>query len=64
LYAKELENAGQYRLFRLYPTEKANSLKDSLIEGRKKANEELLSDFTMEERVLLRRFLLNMAHFL
>ncbi len=45
----------------IYPTEKANNIKNTLLEERKKANEELLSDFTLEERVLLRRFLIDMA---
>jgi DNA-binding MarR family transcriptional regulator len=46
------------RVFQLYPSEKANQLKEKLIDERKKANDQLLSDFTLEERVLLRRLLL------
>jgi DNA-binding MarR family transcriptional regulator len=46
------------RVFQLYPSEKANRLKENLIDERKKANDQLLSDFTLEERVLLRRLLL------
>ncbi len=45
----------------IYPTEKANNIKHTLVEERKKANEELLSGFTLEERVLLRRLLIDMA---
>lgn len=48
------------RLFRLYPADKANQLKEQLIDERKNANEELLSGFTMEERILLRRLLLSL----
>jgi DNA-binding MarR family transcriptional regulator len=48
------------RLYRLYPSEKANGLKDELISERKKANEELLSGFSTEERVVLRRLLLDL----
>ena len=43
------------RVFQLYPSEKANGLKAVLIDERKKANNQLLADFTLEERVLLRR---------
>ncbi|MDM8538641.1 MarR family transcriptional regulator [Desulfobacterales bacterium HSG17] len=42
---------------RLYPSEKANKLKDELIELRKQANENLLSGYTLEEQVLFKRFL-------
>ncbi|MDO9514814.1 MAG: MarR family transcriptional regulator [Syntrophales bacterium] len=49
------------RMFRLYPTENANNLKDTLIEQRKQANEELLAGFTQEERILLRRLLLSIT---
>ncbi len=47
------------RMLRLYPSEKANNLKDLLIKERKQANEELLAGFTPEERILLRRLLLS-----
>jgi DNA-binding MarR family transcriptional regulator len=53
---KQVEN--DKRVFQLYPSEKANQLKEKLIDERKKANDQLLSDFTLEERVLLRRLLL------
>jgi DNA-binding MarR family transcriptional regulator len=46
------------RVFQLYPSEKANQLKEKLIDERKKSNDQLLSDFTVEERLLLRRLLL------
>ncbi len=49
------------RMLRLYPSEKANNLKETLIEERKQANEELLAGFTPEERVLLRRLLLSIT---
>lgn len=45
------------RVQRLYPSPKANGMKDDLIIERKKANEELLADFTREEQVLLKRLL-------
>ena len=48
------------RIFRLYPSKKANRLKQKLVEERRDANEELLSGFTMEEKILLRRFLMDL----
>jgi len=45
------------RVYRLFPSDRANEMKDLLIEERKKANEDLLEDFTLEEQVLLKRLL-------
>jgi DNA-binding MarR family transcriptional regulator len=55
------QDAKDKRMLRLYPSEKANTLKDVLIEERKQANEELLAGFTQEERILLRRLLLSIT---
>ncbi|MCP4756648.1 MAG: MarR family transcriptional regulator [Proteobacteria bacterium] len=49
------------RMTRLFPSERANELKDRLIEERRNANEELLSGFTSEERIVLRRLLLEIV---
>jgi len=46
------------RIFRLYPSIKATRLKKKLVKERRDANKELLVDFTMEERIVLRRLLL------
>ncbi|MEZ4526327.1 MAG: MarR family transcriptional regulator [Desulfobacterales bacterium] len=48
------------RVYRLYPSVKANEMKEQLIAERKKANAELLSGFTLEEQVLFRRLLRDM----
>ncbi len=45
------------RLFRLYPSDKANQMKEPLIALRIEANEQLLANFTTEEKVLFKRFL-------
>lgn len=45
------------RIQRVFPSDKAQKLKAELIEERKIANEELLSDFNLEEQILLKRFL-------
>ncbi len=45
------------RVFRLYPSDKAMNLKEELIEVRKKGNDLLLSDFTMEEKIIFKRLL-------
>lgn len=49
------------RVNRLIPSEKANKMKAELIELRKQANEKLLSEFTPEEKVLLKRFLRDLV---
>jgi DNA-binding MarR family transcriptional regulator len=45
------------RVIRLYPSRHANALKERLVEARQKANDELLADFNLEEKVLLKRLL-------
>lgn len=51
------QDASDKRVIRLYPSTQATALKDKLIEARQKANEELLADFSLEERVLFKRLL-------
>jgi len=48
------------RMIRLFPSSKVNNIKDQVTQERKNANEELLSGFSIEERILLRRLLLEM----
>jgi DNA-binding MarR family transcriptional regulator len=45
------------RVYRLFPSVRANEMKDLLIEERKKANEDLLEGFTLEEKILFKRLL-------
>jgi DNA-binding MarR family transcriptional regulator len=47
------------RVQRLYPSPKATEMKGELIGLRQAANEELLSGFTTEERILFKRFLMD-----
>ncbi len=47
------------RIIRLFPSEKAQALKKKLIKEREKANEELLAGFNKEEKVLLKKLLLE-----
>jgi len=54
------QDAEDLRVQRLYPSPKANELKDKLIGERKSANEELLAKFTLEQQVLLKRLLRDM----
>lgn len=49
------------RALRIYLTEKAQDMKGQLQEERQMANDELLSGFTLEERVLLRRLLMDVT---
>ncbi|MBW2623520.1 MAG: MarR family transcriptional regulator [Deltaproteobacteria bacterium] len=51
---------GDKRMFRLFPSEKSIRMKGKFKAEREAANEELLSGFTSEERVLLRRLLLGL----
>ena len=45
------------RVLRIYRGPKAEKMGTTLIEERKQANEEILSGFTQEERILLKRLL-------
>ena len=45
------------RFVRIYLSSKAEEMKIQLLEERKKANDEILSGFKFEEKVLLKRFL-------
>ncbi len=45
------------RLLRLYLTQEARNLGPQLVEARDRANEEILSNLTLEEKVLLKRLL-------
>jgi DNA-binding MarR family transcriptional regulator len=45
------------RVLRIYLTEKAKSLREDLFREREEANQEILKDLSLEERVLLKRLL-------
>lgn len=45
------------RVYRLYTSEKANDLKEELINERQYSNREILGRFSTEERVILKRLL-------
>lgn len=45
------------RVMRVFPSAQANSLKDEFLNVRKTADTEILSRFSIEERLLLKRFL-------
>jgi len=45
------------RVQRIYISDKADSFKDRLINERTQANKDLLSNFTMEESIILKRLL-------
>jgi DNA-binding MarR family transcriptional regulator len=49
------------RVFRIYPSDKANQLKKQLIDLRVKANEAMLQSFTAEEKVLFKRLLRDLT---
>ena len=45
------------RIFHLYPSDKANNLKEELIEVRRNGNDSLLENFSMEEKIIFKRLL-------
>jgi DNA-binding MarR family transcriptional regulator len=45
------------RVLRIYLTEKAKSLREDLFREREEANQEILRDLSLEERLLLKRLL-------
>lgn len=49
------------RVFRLFPSDRANRMKDELIAVRRKANDLLLSGFSREERLLFKRLLKDLV---
>lgn len=51
------EMAGDKRSYRLHSSRKARDAKQELIELRQQANDELLSSFSLEERLLFKRLL-------
>jgi DNA-binding MarR family transcriptional regulator len=53
-------DADDKRVLRNYLTSKSKDLKPKLSETRNQTNEELLRAFTIEEKVLLKRFLRDM----
>ncbi len=53
-------DAEDKRVLRIFLTAKSKSLRSKLSEARNQTNEELLKPFTLEEKVLLKRFLRDM----
>lgn len=56
-WVKRDSDPSDQRVARLYPTVKADALKIKLIRLRQEANETLLKDFSLEEKLLLKRML-------
>jgi DNA-binding MarR family transcriptional regulator len=53
---KEIDREDK-RYIRVHLSKKARKLKDSLIHERERANEELLENLSLEEKLLLKRLL-------
>ena len=53
-------DAEDKRVLRIFLTAKSKSLRSKLSQARNQTNEELLKPFTLEEKVLLKRFLRDM----
>lgn len=55
------QDADDGRLTRLYPSTKAAELKKELIDERRDANQDLLKGFSLEEQLLFKRMLKDLA---
>ena len=49
------------RVMRIFTSARADAVKDDLIAARIRSDEELLGHFSLEERLLFKRFLLDLA---
>jgi len=56
-WIKKEPNKNDKRLLSIYTSPKADDLKKNLIKVRQKANEEILKAFSIEEKILFKRFL-------
>ena len=59
-WLKKEQDSQDMRVFQIFPSKKANDLEEKLRQEREAANEELLTGFIMEEKVLLRRLLMEL----
>ncbi len=48
------------RVTRIFPSARANGLKEEILAARREADQEILSRFGLEERLLLKRFLMEL----
>lgn len=60
-WIEKLQDPDDKRVYRLFPSAKANEMKNELIDVRKKANEILLADFSPEEQLLFKRLLKDLV---
>ena len=58
-WLRKEQDLNDMRVFRIFPSRKANELEDTLRREREAANDELLSGFTCDEKILLRRLLME-----
>lgn len=61
-WIKKETNTNDKRLLSIYTSQKADDLKADLIQERKKANENILKSFSLEEKILFKRFLADVIH--
>jgi len=58
-WLRKEQDPNDMRVFQIFPSRKANELEDTLRQEREAANDELLSGFTIDEKILLRRLLME-----
>jgi len=59
-WVKKQKDKKDGRVVRLFTTKKADEIKDELINARKEANELIMEKFSVEEKILLKRLLLDL----
>lgn len=60
-WIRKERDPGDGRVFRIYPSEKANRMKEKLIALRVEANAKMLESFSAEEKVLFKRLLRDLT---
>ena len=60
-WIRKERDPGDGRVFRIYPSDKANQVKEQLIALRAEANEKMLESFNAEEKVLFKRLLRDLT---
>ncbi|MCP3921001.1 MAG: MarR family transcriptional regulator [Desulfobacterales bacterium] len=56
-WIEKRQDENDKRIFHLYPSDKANDLKEELIKVRRNGNDSLLENFSMEEKIIFKRLL-------
>lgn len=61
-WIKKKPNKKDKRLLSIYTSQKADNLKENLLKERQKANDNILKPFSIEEKILFKRFLVDVIN--